>query len=138
MDDYLSKMNCYISIGYQNRKSLSPEVDAIKETLIHFAIVPFVFVDNYEFSPKDEGEMMNKALEHIDNSEFFIAEVSEKAIGVGVEAGYAKARGIPVIYMRKERSEHSTTVAGISDYQVIYSSIEDLRQKLTTAIENCV
>ena len=38
----------------------------------------------------------------IDNSDILIAEVSEKAIGVGIEVGYAKAKGKPIIYIKNQ------------------------------------
>lgn len=75
--------------------------------------------------------MMQQALHEIDRCDMLIAETSVKGIGIGVEAGYAKAKGIPVIYMRNKNTEHSTTVSGISDYQLIYTDANDLAEQLT-------
>ena len=78
--------------------------------------------------------MMKEALKRLDECDLLIAETSDKAIGIGVEAGYAKAKGIPVIYLRREDAEHSTTVAGISDVQIIYHDINDLSDQLHRTI----
>ena len=97
-------------------------------------VSPFVFVDTYTFRVAEEKQMMVQAMLDIDASDLLIAEVSEKAIGIGVEAGYAKAKGIPVVYIRQSASEHSTTIAGISDYQIFYNDATDLRNKLKETI----
>ena len=79
--------------------------------------------------------MMQQAMADIDKCDLFVAEVSDKAIGIGVEAGYAKAKGKPVIYIRGKQAEHSTTVAGISDFQIIYGDLADLQKQLSSALK---
>jgi len=66
----------------------------------------------------------------IDNSDILIAETSNKGIGIGIEVGYAKAKGKPLIYLRNQNAEHSTTVSGICDFQIIYKNIHDLKNQL--------
>jgi nucleoside 2-deoxyribosyltransferase len=105
-------------------------VQAIVDTLSPMNIESFVFVDRYCFSSAQEKEMMVQAFSDIEQSDFLIAETSEKAIGVGVEVGYAKAKQKPVIYLRQSTAEHSTTLAGTSDYQVVYEDAGDLQLKL--------
>jgi len=78
--------------------------------------------------------MMKQAMKEIDSCDLLIAETSEKGIGIGVEVGYAKARDKPIIYVRKKEAEHSTTVSGISDFQIIYSNIDDLKLQLSDII----
>lgn len=128
-------MKAYISVSFQGRIQAEKPLMAIAETLNAQAIDPFIFVDNYLFDPAQEKEMMLQAMKDIDNSDLLIAEVSDKAIGIGVEAGYAKGRQKHVIYIRRDDAEHSTTVAGISDYQVIYSNEVDLQQKLAIVLK---
>jgi nucleoside 2-deoxyribosyltransferase len=69
-------------------------------------------------------------MSEIDRCDLFIAEVSEKGIGVGVETGYAKAHNKPILYLRHAGAEHSTTVSGVSDYHVFYRDAGDLKLKL--------
>ena len=120
----------YISVSFRKRESLDKEITAIVDTLKEFNAAAFVFVDQYKFDPSMERQMMKHAMNNIDQSDLLIAETSEKAIGVGIEVGYAKAKGKPVIYMRHVNAEHSTTVSGISDFQVEYESVFDLQSRL--------
>jgi 2'-deoxynucleoside 5'-phosphate N-hydrolase len=129
-------MTAYISISYNKRKLLEPALTAIVDTLKAFKIRSFVFTDKYRFDSSQERQMMLQAMEHIDNSDFLIAETSDKAIGIGVEAGYAKAINKPIIYVRCSNAEQSTTLSGISDYQVIYENEWDLKTQLGVIIES--
>ena len=124
-------MTAYISVSLKYRKSLNAELTAIADSLNETGITPFIFVDNYKFDLTQEKEMMQQAMTDIDRCDLLIAETSDKAIGIGVEVGYAKAKGKPVIYVRKKRAEHSTTVSGISDFQIFYNDKEDLQKQLT-------
>lgn len=111
-------MQAYISISNNKRQELNDELRSIIDTLKEFHIEPFVFVDNFKFSSDQEKEMMQQAILSIDDCGLVIAETSDKAIGIGIEVGYAKAKSKPVIYMRNRNAEHSTTVSGkrFSDY----------------------
>jgi len=128
-------MQAYIAISYNKRKQLQPELDAIKEVLKQYSIIPFVFVDNYNFDAKQEKEMMQSAFAEIDKCDLLIAEVSDKAIGIGIEVGYAKAKKIVVIYLRHRTAEHSTTVSGTSDHTVIYADTNDLHKQLNEILK---
>lgn len=128
-------MQAYIAISYNKSKQLQPELDAIKEVLKQHSITPFVFVDNYTFTSLQEKEMMTTAFAEIDKCEMLIAEVSDKAIGIGIEVGYAKARNKPIIYIRHSTAEHSTTVSGASDHVVIYGNTDDLQKQLNEILK---
>ena len=127
-------MQAYISISFSKRNLLSAELEAITGALSQLHIDSFIFVDNYTFAPTQEQEMMRQAFADIEKSDFLIAETSDKGIGIGIEVGYAKAKGKPVIYLRHITAEHSTTVSGASDYQIIYNDKNSLNQQLTSIL----
>ena len=127
-------MRAYVSVSYSNRKLIDLEIDTIMQVLNKFSISSMVFVDQYKFDASQEQEMMTVVMAEIDKSDLLLAEVSDKGIGIGIEVGFAKAKGKPVIYLRHEGSEHSTTVSGISDYHVIYSDLSNLQQKLAEVV----
>jgi len=131
-------MKAYISISYGKRKLFYKEINAIIDTLNDLNLTPFVFVDNYNFEITEEKEMMQQAMADIDNCDLLIAETSDKAIGIGIEAGYAKAKNKPVIYIRKKEAEHSTTVSGISDFQFVYNDCNDLQKQLAITINKLI
>jgi nucleoside 2-deoxyribosyltransferase len=86
------------------------------------------------FEVHEEKQMMQQAFREIDAADLLIAEVSEKGIGVGIEIGYAAAKGKPVIYLRNASSEHSTTAAGSASHVIIYKNTADLVEKLTAIL----
>ncbi len=124
----------YIAISYSKRKELAEELAAIKEALLASGISPFVFVEQFQFNVSQEKEMMQEAMRQLDAADLLIAETSDKAIGIGIEAGYAKAKGKPVIYLRNKIADHSTTLSGISDQQIVYENNIDLKEKLLLSI----
>ena len=73
---------------------------------------------------------MPKVLERVQGCRVFIAEGSRKRIGVGIEAGVAYSQSIPIIYVHRPEAEESMTLRGISSYEIVYESPEDLGEQL--------
>ncbi len=121
--------NVYIAINYGFKDLMLEELECIKSTCASYSLHPIIFVNDYP-SFINNQEMMKQAFEDIDKSDILIAELSNKATGVGIEIGYAVAKKKPIIYLRKSGVEESPTVSGIAGYQFEYSSIEDLNRKL--------
>lgn len=128
-------VTAYISISFSKKEFLRKEIASIVDTLARFEIQPHVFVDSYSFSASREKEMMQQAMNDIDHCDLLIAETSDKGIGIGIEVGYAKAKGKPVIYIRHNNAEHSTTVSGISDFQIVYTDAGDLEKQLSETLD---
>lgn len=128
-------MQAYIALSYSHRLAMNDVVDAMVDTLNRAGISAHVFVDVYQFDAAGEKEMMEQAMTDIAASNILLAETTHKAIGVGVEAGYARALCKPVIYIRKANAEHSTTISGISQHQIIYQSIPDLQTQLQALLQ---
>jgi 2'-deoxynucleoside 5'-phosphate N-hydrolase len=127
-------MKAYISVSFSKRKLLDKEITAIVNTLNEFKISSFVFVDNYKFDLTQERKMMEQAMAEIDHCDILLAETSYKGIGIGIEAGYAKAKEKIVIYLRQIDKEHSTTVSGTSDFQIFYTDTTDLNKQLAAIL----
>ena len=123
-------MKAYLSISFGGRKEMEESVQIITNSLKTANIETWIFVDQYLFKTNQEKKMMQQALADIDACDFLIAETSIKGIGIGIEVGYAKAKGKTVVYIRNKKAELSTTVSGISDYQIVYASANELRVKL--------
>lgn len=124
----------FLSISFKKKNELKDEIAAIAEVLKKHDIDPFIFVNKYILSPGREKEMMNKATKAIAASDLLITELTDKAIGVGIEVGYAYALGKKIIYLRKKQAAYSTTVGGISDKQIMYGNNDELRTKLEKAL----
>jgi 2'-deoxynucleoside 5'-phosphate N-hydrolase len=130
--------SAYVAIAVRSRETLSPIIEAIKQVLLYYEVEPIIFVDRYSFSSADHAAMMELALRTLDHTDFLIAEVSEQAIGVGIEVGYAAAKGKPVLYLRRANAEFATTVAGVATHSIAYSTEIELRTKLSHIIEQMI
>ncbi len=121
----------YIALSFSERKKLDNEISLMKNILKKKNYEPVVFVNDFSIPLNfSDSEMMDAALSEIDDSEILIAELSYKAIGVGLEVGYARALGKKVFYLHKEESEYSKTVGGVSDEIISYSSTNQLEMEL--------
>jgi len=128
----------YISVSYSNRKHLSQEIEVIKRTLTASDFQPFVFVDEYSFAAQKETEMMKQATNDISKSSVLVAEMTEKAVGVGLEVGYAAALGIPVLYLKREGAEYSKTVGGLSTAVISYADANDLATRMEHFLQSLI
>ncbi len=63
------------------------------------------------FTPR---ELMRLAFDAIAASSAVVVEFTEKGVGLGIEAGYATARGVPVFVVHQPGADVSTTLAGIA------------------------
>ena len=120
----------YFAVSIDHRPHLASVIQTLQVCLKKYSIELFVFVDHYHFGSNDEVKMMQTAMMEIDRSDLLIAEVSVKAIGVGVEAGYAAAKNKPVWYLRNRNASHSSTVSGIASEHIFYLNEQDLSDQL--------
>jgi len=120
----------YFAISYTNRKKFGKEIESLQNLFNKKSIELLVFVDKYDFNANQEKEMMKVAFEEIDSSDFLIAELTTKSIGVGIEIGYSFAKKKPVTYIRKRGSEYSTTASGSSSHIIEYKNELDLVNKM--------
>ena len=116
----------YFAISYSNRDLFDKEIESLHNLFNKNNIELFVFVDKYDFKANQEKEMMKTAFEEIDGSDFLIAELTTKSIGVGIEIGYAFAKEKPIFYLRKKESKYSTTASGCSISVLEYENKLDL------------
>ena len=126
----------FVSISFAHREARRAELDAIEAACAAAGLRAHIFVRAYTFAPDDQRAMMDRTQSDLRVAGLLIAEVSHKAIGVGIEIGFAKALGIPVIYLRHETAAPSTTVGGIADHALVYANADDLRARLAEVLVN--
>lgn len=120
----------FVSASYVHREDLRAALDAIAESVAAQGWRAHIFVQEYAFAPDQQRDMMAATLRDLRAADILIAEVSHKAIGVGIEVGYAAALGIPIIYVRHASAESSTTVGGLAIATITYQTPRDLRETL--------
>lgn len=128
-------ITAYFGISKSNRVHFDNEIQQLKNCLTKHDINLLVFVDKYNFNPDQEKEMMSIAFEEIDNSFFLIVELTKKAIGVGIEVGYAVAKQKPIIYIKRKNAKHSTTVARCSNFSIEYENEFHLSEEIEKIIK---
>lgn len=116
----------FISYSFKFRESYKDFHLKLKEFLKEkYSIESHAFV--FDFTEKvEDRDLMDAALGEIDNSDLIMVELSNKSVGVGLEAGYAKAKGKTVVYLYKKGSDLQQTVNGIADYVIEYSDVDDV------------
>lgn len=75
-------------------------------------------------------QLMSLTFKEISKSDILIIEFSEKGVGLGIEAGYAFAKKIPIIVIAKEGSDISNTLKGIASKIIFYITPKDITKSL--------
>ncbi len=122
--------NAFVSASFAHKDALAPVLDAIAAALAAVQIQAHIFVRAYHFGPDDQRAMMAKTQADLRAADLQIAVVTYKAIGVGIEIGYAAALDMPVIVVRSVDAEPSTTAEGIADAVIVYDTPADLHARL--------
>ncbi len=126
-------MHAYLAIKFHEdfcNKQLIEEIsDALREAGVSTTIMARDFEKwgSVKFEPQ---ELMEKTFEEIDKSDLLVIEFSEKGVGLGIEAGYAYAKNIPIIVIAKNDSDISDTLKGIAKHVLFYDSPEELADKI--------
>lgn len=122
----------FVSYSFSQRKNFEEFHNKLKNFLekkYNLEVYAFVF----DFTDKvDDKKLMEEALSKIDSSDILMVELSNMSVGVGIEAGYAKAKGIPIIYLHKNGTDIKQVMNGISEKVITYTEAEDLINQLST------
>ncbi len=118
-------MKAAIAIKYHPDNSNRPRIELIAQALARSGIESFCVARDLErwgevhFPPE---ELMQRAFAAIDACDLLVVDLSEKGVGVGIEAGYARARGIPIITIAQAGADISDTLRGVSQAVFWYES----------------
>ena len=128
-------MKVFLSIKFWGDNRNREDIEGIIDALERAGFNVFCFIRDAEEWGKNQfepEELMRITFNQIDKSDFLIANVADWPIGVGVEAGYAYARGIPVICICPVNKKVANTVAGLAKHVITYEDYSDLTEKLIT------
>ncbi|TCT17192.1 hypothetical protein EDC18_101490 [Natranaerovirga pectinivora] len=139
-------MKAYIAIKYhinlENKELIEEISNALEVNKIKSCCI---IRDKEEWGRKTFSveELMSISFKEIEISDFIVVDLSEKGVGLGIEAGYAYAKGIPIITIAKEGKDISNTLKGISKKIYTYEESSDLvnyfkRLKETSIIHNSI
>ncbi|MBS4538893.1 nucleoside 2-deoxyribosyltransferase [Clostridium sp. D2Q-11] len=124
-------MKAYLAIKFYEDNRNRDKIDRISTLLSNNRIKTICITRDAEnwgekiFQPK---ELMKITFEQIKSSNFVLIDLTEKGVGLGIEAGYAYANGIPIITIAEETSDISNTLKGISKKVILYKNIQQLNK----------
>jgi nucleoside 2-deoxyribosyltransferase len=122
-------MKVYLAIKYhpdnQNKQRIEKISAALEQQGIETACITRD-VERWGQVHFAATELMQRTFAEIETSDVVVVELTEKGVGVGIEAGYAYARGIPIITIAQKGSDISTTLQGISQKTFVYADFEEL------------
>ena len=108
-------MNAYLGIKYHADHRNRDQINFLSSLIEEFGFSVTCITRDIEawgkvsFTP---DELMEKTFQIIEDSDVVIIDLSEKGVGLGIEAGYAYSRDIPVIAIAN-KTDISTTLLGI-------------------------
>jgi len=130
-------MKAYLAIKYYPDARNRKKIEEISQILENQGVSSFCMIRDREkwgkikFPPK---KLMGLAFRAIDECDFVLVELTEKGYGTGIEAGYAYAKGKPVITIAKKGSDISNTLRGISAKVIEYKNIKELEKLLAPVL----
>jgi 2'-deoxynucleoside 5'-phosphate N-hydrolase len=135
----MSSLQVYLAIKYHPDHRNRPAIEAISAIVQRMGGQTFCVTRDLEAwgaAVLPPEELMRRSLEAIDRSDLVLVELSEKGVGLGIEAGYARARHIPVVTLARAGLPVSDTLRGISLAVLEYEDWASLEQQLARVWED--
>ncbi len=126
-------MNLYLAIKYHPDARNRPLIEAISIAFSaagHSTVCVARDLEAWGAKRFSAQELMRRSFQLIDAADLVLVELSEKGVGLGIEAGYAHAQGIPVAVAAHTGADISTTLAGIASQVLFYDEPTALAQAL--------
>jgi hypothetical protein len=120
----------FISIKHYPDNRNRERIEAISAALEQYGWQTMCIVRDVEewgrlrFTPQ---ELMQRTFDAIDASRIVVIDLTEKGVGVGIEVGYARARGLPIITVAQTGSDISPALQSISRRVMFYDEPGALR-----------
>ncbi len=127
-------MKAFLSIKYHEDHCNKKRIEAISSALEKSGLAATCIardIENWGRTRFEPAELMRRTFAEIAASDLVIVDLTEKGVGVGVEAGYAHARRIPIITIAERGSDISATLQGISREVFLYDEFAELEERFT-------
>ena len=122
-------MMAFIAVKYHEDHHNRPLVETIAAALEHHGVGSRCIARDIEqwgacrFTPQ---VLMQHTFQAIDASAFIVIDLTEKGVGLGIEAGYAYARQKPIVVIGRTGPAISTTLTGVAQHMFLYTHLDDL------------
>lgn len=122
-------MRAYLGIKYHADNRNREVIEGMSEVLAGCGVVTSCVVPDLEAwgaVQLEAPDLMQRTFAMIERCDLVVIELSEKGVGLGIEAGYAYAKGVPVVTVAKGGSDVSETLRGSSKEVVFYGEVREL------------
>ena len=122
-------MRAYLGIKYYSDNRNQAVIEAISDVLAGCGMTTYCVARDLEKWGEvqlEVGELMHRTFAVVERCDLVVIELSEKGVGLGIEAGYAYAKGIPVMTVARRGSDVSETLRGVSSDVIFYDNPSDL------------
>jgi 2'-deoxynucleoside 5'-phosphate N-hydrolase len=129
----------YIAIKYHPDQRNRERIERITAALTRMGLDTVCIVRDLEAWGRvtvDAKTLMQKSFDAIDASQLVVIDLTEKGVGIGIEAGYGYARNVPIVVIAETGADISTTLQGIAESVGFYSNAQELEQALAAALPN--
>jgi nucleoside 2-deoxyribosyltransferase len=129
-------MRVYLAIKYHENNTNRARIEGILAIFERHGLETYCIARDLEqwgTVTVDAHVLMQKAFQAIDISNIVCVDLTEKGVGVGIEAGYAFAKHIPIVTIAQADADISTTLRGISQKIVFYRRYDELTDLLLGA-----
>lgn len=122
--DSNTPLTIYLGIKYYADQSNRPLIEALTRRLQSYNWSTICIARDLEqwgqksLTPQ---ALMRQTFQIIDQSDIVVLEMSEKGVGLGIEAGYAHASRKPIVVLLAEDRPLSTTLSGIASDVIRYN-----------------
>ena len=110
-------MKLFLSIKYHADNANRPQIEGVTAALRQRGwevICVMRDIEEWGERPLPADELMVQTFAAIEGCDLLLVELSEKGVGIGIEAGYAHARGIPIVVVAPTGGDISTTLQGVA------------------------
>lgn len=122
-------MNAFLSIKYHADHANRARIEMIVETLRACGVEAVCVARDIEQWGRvrlDARELMARTFAALDACALVVVDLTEKGVGVGIEAGYARAKNIPIVVIAQAGADVSETLRGIARAVFWYEGADDL------------
>ncbi|MEW5717419.1 MAG: nucleoside 2-deoxyribosyltransferase [Chloroflexota bacterium] len=132
-------MKAFLSIKYHADHGNRARIEMIAAALQSRGIAAVCIardVEQWGARRFDPAELMRRTFAAIDACDLVVVDLTEKGVGVGIEAGYARAKNIPIVAIAETGADISETLRGVSRTVFWYAGLDDLRGAIKEMIRN--
>jgi hypothetical protein len=134
-------MKAFISIKYHADQSNRGRIEAIAAALAACGLESVCVARDIEawgavsLPPAD---LMRRTFDAMRACHLVVVDLTEKGVGVGIEAGYAYAGRLPILTIAQEGAAISETLRGVSLGVHVYRDVDELGELLGRVVPHMV